>query len=135
MNASNYKIAAQPDGRDARYAGFFDCFNRQRYFEAHEVLEPLWLERRGRPDAAFYKGLIQIAGAFVHLQKNRLNPASRLFRLALENLRPFAPQHEGLDMAQLLRLIASCLDKIESHGAPKNPYDAAHPPTLKLEAA
>ena len=65
---------------DAHYLGFFECFNRQICYEA--VLEPLWLEQRGRPEAALYKGLIQLAGAFVHLQKRRLPPAAALFRLA-----------------------------------------------------
>src|SRR2546423_12627744 len=78
---------------DPRYIGFFECFNSQRYYEAHDVLENLWLERRDE-NYAFFKGLIQIAGAFVHLQKQflrpthpkdgrRLRPAARLFKLAL----------------------------------------------------
>ena len=51
-------------------------------------------------DAQYFKGLIQAAGAFVHLQKHfehpthpkhgrRLAPAVRLFRLAEKNLAPF----------------------------------------------
>jgi predicted metal-dependent hydrolase len=55
---------------DAHYAGYFDCFNRQLFYEAHEVLEHLWLKDKYGPNGAFYKGLIQLAGAFVHLQKN-----------------------------------------------------------------
>lgn len=124
-------IASPSD--DPRYAGFFDCFNRQRYFEAHEVLEPLWLEQRGRPGALFYKGLIQLAGAYVHLQKRRPDPAARLFRRARENLQPFAPRFEKLDVTQLLRLIAACLGQSQGSGAPSTPRDPAHPPTLKLE--
>ena len=50
----------------AHYLGYFECFNRQLFFEAHEVLEELWLAQRDGPKGAFYKGLIQLAGAFVY---------------------------------------------------------------------
>jgi predicted metal-dependent hydrolase len=133
MSATKQMPHTRPGRGDEHYAGFFDCFNRQRYFEAHEALEPFWLERRGLPGAQFDKDLIQVAGAFVHLQKNRLEPAARLFRLAVKNLRPFAPQHEGLNVARLLRLVDECLTELQGRGTPRNPYDAAHPPTLKLE--
>ena len=83
------------------YLGFFHCWNEQQYYEAHDVLEQLWLNTES-PDADFFKGLIQAAGAFVHLQKRfehpshakhsrRLPPAVRLFRLAERNLANFAP--------------------------------------------
>ena len=42
--------------------------------------------QRHTPNDGFYKGLIQLAGAFVHLQKDRLRPAASLFRLAQKYL-------------------------------------------------
>ncbi|MEO8206668.1 MAG: DUF309 domain-containing protein, partial [Chthoniobacterales bacterium] len=60
-------------GFDARYLGFFDCFNRCLYYEAHDVLEDLWLEKRDE-NHAYYKGLIQVAGSYVHLQKQYYRP-------------------------------------------------------------
>ena len=71
---------------DRHYTGYFEMFNCQKYFEAHEVLEHIWLKDRNGPDGAFHKGLIQLAGAFVHVQKNRPRPAVSLFKLALANL-------------------------------------------------
>jgi predicted metal-dependent hydrolase len=87
------------------YLAFFEKFNQGLFFEAHEVLEELWLPERGRPLDRFYKGLIQLAGAFVHVQKSRLQPALALFRLAEENLGPFAPVFKRLDVAALLARI------------------------------
>jgi predicted metal-dependent hydrolase len=63
-------------GMDPHYLGYFECFNQQLFYEAHDVLEELWLAQRRQPNDLFYKGLIQLAGAFVHLQKNRLKPAA-----------------------------------------------------------
>ena len=94
------------------YRAFFHCWNEQRYYEAHDVLEQLWLNTKS-PDAEFFKGLIQAAGAFVHLQKRfeyplhakhsrRLSPAVRLFRLAEKNLAGFAPWHHGAGCCRAL---------------------------------
>ena len=76
----------EENGLPPNYAAFFACFNRQQFFEAHEALELLWLTERGRPDADFFKGLIQLAGAFVHLQRSRMRPAGALLKLARANL-------------------------------------------------
>ena len=70
---------------DPHYAGYFELFNRGKFFEAHDVLEHLWLPDRHGANGSFYKGLIQLAGAFVHLQRNRLRPAAALFKLARTN--------------------------------------------------
>ena len=59
---------------DPHLTGFLECFNRQAYYEAHDVLEELWLktsdERRD-----FYKGLIQTAAVFLKLQQGKPDPA------------------------------------------------------------
>src|SRR2546428_12912527 len=87
MSKKHAKIAAliescQGHDLDAHYLGYFECFNRELFHEAHDVLEELWLAEKHGPNYSFYKGLIQLAGAFVHLQKHRLRPASALFKLA-----------------------------------------------------
>ena len=51
---------------DPCYQGYFKCFNAGAYYEAHDVLEHLWLRTRDE-NHLFFKGLIQVAGAFVHL--------------------------------------------------------------------
>ena len=99
---------------DAHYLGYFECFNRQLFFEAHEVLEELWLKDRHGLSGDFHKGLIQLAGAFVHVQKKRPGPAAALFRLAERNLARFAPEHEHLDLREVLDLIRSWLARVEA---------------------
>jgi predicted metal-dependent hydrolase len=93
-------------GRAPHYLAFFDCFNRQLYFDAHEVLEALWLNAPG-PNHGFYKGLLQIAGAFVHVQKRRKGPALALLRLARKNLERYNAVHEGLGVGDVLGLIGA----------------------------
>jgi predicted metal-dependent hydrolase len=128
---------------DPRYQGYFSCFNAGQYYEAHDVLENLWLETKG-DDSLFFKGLIQVAGAFVHLQKQflhpdhakhgrRLRPAVRLFALAMANLEPFGPSHLHLDVAQLCQLCRRLAEEVTATNFQRNPWEPARAPQLRLE--
>lgn len=119
MNHKTDRLAAfvqpwQGRGLEAHYLAFFECFNRQRFFEAHEVLEALWLNQRGGPKDLFYKGLIQLAGAFVHVQKSRPQPAAALFRLARGNLHGYRPVYDRLDVQALLDRIDAWLQLLHA---------------------
>ena len=124
------------------YRGFFRCWNEQQYYEAHDVLEQLWLNTKST-DADFFKGLIQAAGAFVHLRKHfehpshakhgrRLPPAVRLFRLAEKNLASFAPWHHGLEVAALCQLLSRYADEIVTSDYTINPWSPETAPKLQL---
>ena len=117
---------------DAHYLGYFECFNSGLFYESHDVLEELWLGERKGPDDAFYKGLIQLAGAFVHLQKNRLHPAAALFKLAASNLQLYSPIHHSLDLTVVARLIEQWLEKLLTGDFKVNPLKSSPPPVLRL---
>ena len=119
-------------GGDPHYIGYFDCFNRGLFYEAHDVLEQLWLKDRHGPTGSFYKGLIQLAGAFVHLQKDRLRPAAALFKLAEANFKKYPERHEHLDLRKLAELIARWVSQIEASGFTANPLTAANHPRILL---
>jgi len=121
---------AESDGLDAQYLAFFDQFNHQHFYEAHEVLEVLWLPARQTPDGAFYQGLIQVAAAFVHLQKDRFRPAVRLLKLARTNLNPYPERHSHLDVQRLRELIQRWLATLEDGRF--NPLRFGPPPRLEL---
>ena len=117
---------------DAHYLGYFDCFNRRLFYEAHDVLEDLWLADKHGANGNFYKGLIQLAGAFVHLQKNRLRPAAALFKLARTNLEKYPRAHERLDLGAVGGLIAKWLADLESSQFEINPLTEKNAPQLSL---
>jgi len=128
------ELIEQFQGRDfdAHYLGYFECFNRQLYFEAHDVLEELWLAQRHGPNYSFYKGLIQLAGAFVHLQKNRLRPSAALFKLADANLQKYPNLHEQLRVDNVRALISDWLKRLESANFERNPLIPGQAPELRL---
>ena len=132
------EIAAHPC-----YLGFFRCWNEQRYYEAHDVLEHLWLRTKS-DDANYFKGLIQAAGGFVHLQKQyarpthpkdgrRMHPAVRLFRLAEKNLTPYGPTRHRFDVDDFLVLLRRQVDEILASDHKKNPWSPATAPQITLE--
>ena len=119
-------------GFDRHYVGFFRCFNAQLYYEAHDVLEEVWLPIRGQPQAKFYQGLIQMAGGFVHLQKQRLGPAARLFALALANFETYPAHHAGIDLDALRRICHHHRDAVIESREQVNPWSRECPPQLAL---
>jgi hypothetical protein len=115
---------------DPHFAAFFRCFNTGQYFEAHEVLEVLWLKVRGEPIGDFYKGLIQLAGAFVHLKKDRLSPGVSLFKLARANLAKYPNPFQQWPVDQGLALIDLWLNYFEENTPCSNPLLVFGPPKL-----
>ena len=128
------------------YRAFFRCWNEQQYYEAHDVLEQVWLQRTTTSDdAQYFKGLIQAAGAFVHLQKQfeypthpkhgrRLAPAVRLFRLAEKNLEPLGAERHSFDLVkfrEMLRRHARVIVESDHQTNPWSPETAPHLSLLK----
>lgn len=124
------------------YRGFFRCWNEQRYYEAHDVLEHLWLETTSE-DANYFKGLIQAAGAFVHLQKQfehpthakhgrRLAPATRLFELARKNLAPFEPIRHRFDIVTFRAMLGEHATAIIASDYKTNTWSHEAAPMLSL---
>lgn len=136
MSKKSEKIAALIEscrGQDlpAHYLGYFECFNRQMFYEAHDVLEELWLaEGKAGANYGFYKGLIQFAGAFVHLQKDRLRPAAALFKLSRSYLEKYPSPHQRLDVANVLSLSAHWVGLLEQTDFTDNPLRKFPTPAL-----
>ena len=104
---------------DPHLVGYLRCFNSQKFYEAHDVLEALWLKDRTGPDGDFFKGMIQFAGAFVHLQKIRNRPAKVLFLRCTTYLSKYPSKFYALDVAGIIKLAkynASFLEECEGEG-------------------
>jgi predicted metal-dependent hydrolase len=144
---SDFVRALEPESAEASpqnyYAAFFQLWNAQKYYEAHDVLEQLWLAEKNAELARFYQALIQAAGAFVHLQKNfeqpshakhgrRLQPATRLFALALRNLEGLPDEYHALDLVQFRKLLLRYRDAIIAVDFKNNPWSPETAPRLAL---
>ncbi len=77
-------------------------FNEERYWEAHEVLEGLWLIAKGE-EKQLLQGWILTAAALVHAQKNEPAVADRMLQEALKRLQNPLASYYGLDVRRFLR--------------------------------
>ena len=106
-----------PKRTDSSALAEFSClFNQEKFFEAHEVLEIAWRNEKGKTTkagqnqwACFYQGLIQIAAAFVHIQRQNLGGAEKLLDSAYRYLETLPPVYGGIDIRTLMAETRQCL--------------------------
>ncbi len=93
----------------ANLARACEQFNAGAYFECHETLEEIWQEEAGEV-RDLYKGLIQVAAAFVHVTRGNYIGANRLFRTGVGYLAPYRTGGAmGFDVERV------CLDAEAAH--------------------
>jgi len=101
MSEQDFTAAAQPGSRRRKKEIVYKfitvpgnmeqaCaeFNAERFFECHESIEEIWQQETGEV-RDLYKGLIQIAAAFVHISRANFIGANRLCSTALRYLQPY----------------------------------------------
>ncbi len=94
-------------------------WNNGLFFEVHDILEDIWHKKQGDERRAI-QGLIKAAGAYVHLESDRLNSAERL---ALKSVRLLKEYEKVLGFISNLSVLINALE----NGDPV-------PPTLKLSS-
>ncbi|KAA0234343.1 DUF309 domain-containing protein [bacterium] len=112
-------------------------FNEGLFFECHETLEDVWRHEPG-PLGELYKGIIQVAAAFVHRGRGKVKGAESLFASALAYLAPFrADGAMGFDV-EALCLVAerarNALRANEPRGS-EPVAGSAETPVLRWEAS
>jgi len=77
-------------------------FNVERYYEAHEIWEAIWLRSAG-DTRLFYHMLIQAAVAMYHHQRGNPHGARILYRRASEKLEQLPAHFMSLDVREFER--------------------------------
>jgi predicted metal-dependent hydrolase len=89
-----------------------DLIRRGEYFAAHEELEDMW--RAADPDERdFYQGLVHVAVAWYQAGRGNRVGCERQLEKAARRLRPYAPEHRGVDVASLLHQVAAAEAVVE----------------------
>ena len=87
--------------RHPKLEEFIRLFNEEHFFEAHEVLEELWLVSTGE-QKTFYQGLIQCAVALAHWKKNNQRGAHQVGRRSISKLKHFENTTETIHVTELI---------------------------------
>ena len=90
------------DAPDPRWIKGVELFNREEFFEAHEVVEDLWNET-DEPHREFLKGFIQAAVALEHHRRGNHRGFLAVGETATRYLRRADPAAGGLDVTALVR--------------------------------
>lgn len=88
-------------------------WNAARFFEAHECLEVLW-HAAPEGDRDLWQGVIQVAVAQVHRQRNNPDGARMLYRRARTHLEGYTAQWRGVDVTYLHTYIADATAALHS---------------------
>jgi predicted metal-dependent hydrolase len=105
---------------DPRWTRGVVLFNRGEFFEAHEVVEDLWLEKTGE-EREFLKGFIQAAVALEHHRRGNANGLRSVGTTAATYLRRADPAAGGLDVTALLRDLEEFRARVEGGEDPPPP--------------
>ena len=78
-------------------------FNEGEYFEAHDVIEELWLKTPSDdPVRDLYKGVIQAAAALYQFDRGVHSGAKGLRQTAVSYLEKYRPKALGLNVGKLI---------------------------------
>ena len=85
-----------------------DYFNYERFWECHEVLESAWKKSEGK-EKELVQGIILVAAALVHYQKNENEICLSIFRRALDKIGNSKGNYHKIDVDALRNKVSSML--------------------------
>lgn len=101
-------------------------FNKQDFFEAHEVLEHAWNEEAG-PARELYRGLLQVAVAYLQIERGNYTGALKMFLRLRQWLDPLPDVCRGIHVAQLRDDALAARQALEALGPERiGEFDRAH---------
>ncbi len=92
------------------------CYHAEEFFAAHEHWEAVWLKLQ-EPEKSFLQGLIQMAAAFHHFQRDNPEGTSSLLQSALRRLDLRSPAFGGISVEPLCKEIREWLSALETGNA------------------
>ncbi len=107
-------VQTPPISNEEAIALGFDLFNEERYWESHEALESAWRKAEGT-EKEVLQGLILLAAALVHWQKNEKQVTLNVMKRAHDKLTSHRMEYFGVDIDSL----NSKLEEMLSSGTPE----------------
>ena len=105
LDHSKHVIEEDIQKEDAINDGIF-YFNDERFWECHEVLEGVWKKcYEGEKDLV--QGIILVAAALVHFQKNEDDVCISIFKRALNKLSHSSGMYHKIDVDKLRNKVTS----------------------------
>ena len=103
---------------DPRFKKAVELFNDGEWYDAHDVFEELWHETAD-PHRRSLQGVLQVAVAQLHLQRDNRRGATILFGEALGRLKRPGNPDLGLDIESLCAAVEHRLRALQSDEDPE----------------
>lgn len=112
--ASYEEILERHMEKDWAIARAVQLFNDERYWEAHEVLEYLWKNATG-VEREILNGIILVAAAFVHDEKDEANVCISILRRARKKLKSANGNYHGININRIADMISGIINTEKVH--------------------
>jgi uncharacterized protein len=99
-----------------------DLIRRCSYFEAHEELELAW-RTAAAGERDFYQGLVHVAVAWYQAGRGNRVGCERQLEKARRRLAPYAPSHEGVDVAGMLAQVEAAAARVAAGSLELDPVE------------
>lgn len=86
-----------------------DLFNEEKYWSTHEALEAVWKATPAGKERDLINGIILVAAALVHDQKDELDICISILRRAMKKLEGSSGKYHGIDIDRLAERVAGIL--------------------------
>jgi uncharacterized protein len=96
----SHKCVMNSAERKKKFEVGLEHFNVEKFFEAHELWEEIWLVE-SEPEKTFLQGLIQVTAAFHHFQRGNPDGTESLLASGIVKLLRFPADHHGLAIGDL----------------------------------
>jgi len=100
---ARHVVEEEIEKEDGLKDGIF-YFNNERFWESHEALEGVWKKCDGR-EKEVIQGIILVAVAFAHSQKNDDSIGLGMFGRALEKIGDFTGMYHNIDVDRIRKKI------------------------------
>lgn len=94
-----------------RLAEGVDFFNREYFFEAHDVIEELWMDAREQTQRDLFHGLVNIATGFYHYRMENRNGMQSQLQKGVNKLSQVPPHCFGVGVEKLLQAVQPYIQK------------------------
>jgi hypothetical protein len=80
-----------------------DFFNREYFFEAHDVIEELWMDAREQTQRHLFHGLVNLATGFYHYRMGNRKGMQSQLQKGVEKLLQVPLRCHGVNVEKLLQ--------------------------------
>ncbi len=87
-----------------------ELFNEEKYWGTHEALEAVWKETPAGAERDLLNGVILVAAAFVHDEKDEKEICMSILRRARKKLENAAGMYYGIDMDKFVEKVEEILN-------------------------